>query len=73
MKRYIAILACVFLFSCAADKVFVKAVDGCAQAILPEYKTYIQKDTTLDAKSKQIRTQTADELRKLIDQEKARK
>ena len=70
MKRLILLTAAAAVFlSCAGDKVFVKAVDSCTKVILPEYKTYVAKDTSLDSTSIRIRTQTCTELQKLIDSE----
>lgn len=62
MRRgLLIVVSCVFLFSgCALNKEFVKAVDGYANTFIPEYKTYIQNDTSLSEDTKRIRTQSAD-------------
>ena len=68
-KLLFAVLAVCMLMTCAADKTFVRAVNSCTTVILPEYRGYLFKDTTLDTASIRIRTQTATELQRLIDSE----
>ena len=64
----LVIVSCL-LVSCAGDKVFVRAVNSGTTVILPEYKGYLFRDTTLDTASVRIRTQTCTELQRLIDSE----
>ena len=71
MNRLV-VLAGLFLCmtGCSLNKSFVKGVDGYTQVILPEYKSYIQKDSTLSTKDKEIRTQTAVRFQALVDEAK---
>ena len=55
---------------CSVNKQFVKAVDGYTQVILPEYKTYIERDSILSMDTKRIRTQSADKFQALLDEAK---
>ena len=68
IKLLVSLTVCM-LIACAGDKVFVRAVNSCTTVILPEYRSYLTKDTTLDTASVRIRTQTATELQRLIDSE----
>ena len=72
MKKAI-LIPLLFLFGCTANKIFVKAVDGYTTVILPEYKTYIQNDSTLNDDTKRIRIQTADKFQQLVDEQKEKK
>ena len=72
MKKFIvSIIACGLLVGCAANKDFIAAVDSYTKVILPEYKTYIAKDSTLSASTKTIRTNSANQVQAMIDKEKA--
>jgi hypothetical protein len=55
---------------CTVNESFIKAVDGYAASILPEYQDYVERDTRLDPDSKRIRRQTAQKFRELIDEAK---
>jgi hypothetical protein len=71
MRRLLLVVAVGCLMSgCSFNKQFVKSVDDYTKLILPEYKGYIQKDTSLDTNSKRIRTQTADQFQLLINDTK---
>jgi hypothetical protein len=59
--------AVAVLSGCAADGAFERAVDGYAEAILPEYRAYVAEDEGLSEASKRIRLQTADRFEALID------
>lgn len=69
MRTLLIVLGCI-LVSCAPSKQFVDAVDGYTKVILPEYKVYIQEDSTLSDETKRIRTQSADNFQALIDEAK---
>jgi len=68
----IVMLGFIFMacMGCSVNKQFVGAVDGYSQVILPEYKSYIQKDSTLSQDTKRIRTQSADKFQALVDHAK---
>jgi len=70
MRAILAVVACAMLAGCSLNVQFVKSVDEYTKAILPEYRTYVQKDTTLDEDTKRIRSQTADRFQMLIDDAK---
>jgi len=63
----VSISLSVFILGCSLNSEFVKAVEGYANVVLPEYRTYIEKDTNLDDNTKRIRIQTADKFQELID------
>ena len=66
MKKVAALV--LFLCSCSMNQRFVTAVGGYSRIILPEYKHYVQNDTTLEESSKEIRIRTAEYFEKLIDE-----
>lgn len=66
MKKLIVIL-CLFA-CCSLDKQFAKSVNDLTQTILPEYKEYIENDSTLNKDSKRIRKQSADKLEEILDE-----
>lgn len=69
MRRGIVLVAvCVTLFGagCSLNKQFVTAVDKYANTYVPEYKKYIESDSSLDAESKRIRLQSADKFLETI-------
>ena len=55
---------------CGVNKEFVKAVDGYAKVILPEYKNYVASDPALSEDTKRIRVQTADKFQELVNEAK---
>ena len=72
MKRMRSMLfAALVLLSaagcCAPDAAFVKAADGYADAILPEYEAYVKADATLSESTKKIRLDSAAGLRRLLE------
>lgn len=68
--RKLLILSCFLPMLGCLNRAFVKAVDGYTTVILPEYKEYVVKDTTLDEDTKRIRTQSADKFQELVDDAK---
>jgi len=67
MKK-ILVVCFAFLSSCAPlNQDFVKALDSYTKVILPEYKNYVQADTSLNDETKAIRMQTAERFQILID------
>ena len=71
MRKWLATLALAVTLGssgCTVNEVFVKAVDGYAASILPEYEDYLQRDSRLDPDSKRIRLQTSRKFRELIDE-----
>jgi len=58
---------------CGANRQFVKAVDGYTRIILPEYKEYVQRDTTIAEDTKRIRIQSAEQFQALVDDAKEMK
>ena len=74
MRHWLACLLLIGLVGglcgCSLNRDFVKATDDYAQVILPRYVEYVEKDETLDADSKRIRTQTAERFQMLIDEAK---
>jgi hypothetical protein len=75
--KYLAgALLCLVLIcgtSCGIDKTFVMAVDGYADAILPDYERLLKADTTIPEDSKALRLKTVDEFRQLIKEAKEAK
>jgi len=69
-KLLVSIAALGLIAGCSLQMQFVKSVDEYTRVILPEYRTYVQKDTTLDEDTKRIRAQTADRFQMLIDDAK---
>ena len=49
------------------NKTLIQGVESCTDVIIPEYRTYIENDTSLDTMTKRIRVQTADKLNSLIE------
>lgn len=71
MRRLLVSVAVLGLVAgCSLNRQFVRSVDEYTKVILPEYRTYVQKDTTLDEDTKRIRSQTADRFQLLIDDAK---
>jgi len=70
MRKCIVLGAlCLLCLGCSSlDRAFVRSVNGYANVILPEYREYIQKDSSLSDDTRRIRTQTADKFRQLIDE-----
>jgi len=70
MKGFLAFISifCIVSFSgCALNQSFVLSVSNYTDTILPEYRKYIEKDTSLTENSKRIRKQTADKFQELVD------
>lgn len=57
----------LIFFGCSLNKNFVKSVKVYTDVILPEYKVYINNDTTLREDSKKIRIRTAEKFEGLIN------
>lgn len=71
MRVLLVAVAMLMTVGCASvNKQFADGVDGYTQTILPEYKTYIAKDSSLDESTKKVRTQSADRLQALVDEAK---
>jgi outer membrane biogenesis lipoprotein LolB len=70
MRVVLAVVACALLAGCSLNMQFVNAVDGYTGVLLPEYKIYISKDSTLNDDTKRIRTQTADKFQELVNEAK---
>lgn len=70
MKKILILLVVVSVSGCSLNRQFVKAVNGFTTTILPEYKEYIKKDSSLDEDTKRIRTQSADKLQEIINSAK---
>jgi len=70
MKLFVSLLACVLLAGCCAHGPFIQAVDSYTKVMLPEYETYIQNDTTLSLETKQIRVQSAERFKIMVDKAK---
>lgn len=69
-KRLLVVSAAILLSGCSLNKQFVRSVDDYTKVILPEYRTYVQSDSTLDEDTKRIRSQTADRFQLLVDDAK---
>lgn len=68
MKHFLAaVMATLFISSCTLNQAFVKSISDYTDTILPEYKEYIEKDTTLTEDTKRIRKQTADKFQALVN------
>lgn len=68
-KMLVVTGAVIALVGCAGlNKQFVAGIDGYAQVILPEYRAYVDKDTSLSPSTKKIRVESADGMRALIDE-----
>jgi hypothetical protein len=67
-------IAIITMFSCCpfAQKQFVSACNEYAKVILPDFKDYISKDSSLSDTTKQIRINTADQFQRLIDSAQAK-
>jgi len=65
----IAVLAAAPLaaVSCTVDQVFVKAVDGYCEAILPEYEKYVHQDADLSDTDKEIRMDSIKGFKRLVE------
>lgn len=77
MKVFVASLvlaaACLFaaaMSGCTVQKSFVTAVDASWSVIGPEYIGYVEADTALDARSRDIRIRTATLLTETIEEAK---
>jgi hypothetical protein len=55
---------------CSINQDFVETCDSTWQVIGPEYAEYVQKDKTLDERTKKIRLRTAEIFTKLIEKAK---
>jgi len=69
-KLLVSVAVLGLVAGCSLNVQFVRSVDEYTKVILPEYRTYVQKDTTLDEDTKRIRSQTADRFQLLIDDAK---
>jgi hypothetical protein len=65
MKKML-VVAVLLVGSCSLNHQFVKSVDSCNSLILPEYKEYVAKDTSISDDTKRIRIRTADELNSMV-------
>jgi len=73
MRKWLAALvvaASLTAAGCSVNVAFVKAVEGYADAILPEYEAYVNADPRLDPDTRRIRLQTAQRFRLLVDEAK---
>lgn len=64
------LVACLALSSCWINQDFVRAMDGFASVVLPEYIKYVDADSGLSEDSKAIRRATATSMKAVIDEAK---
>lgn len=68
MKRFvITVCTAALLTGCTLNQAFVKSVSDYTDTILPEYREYVESDTTLSDDTRRIRKQTADKFQALVD------
>lgn len=73
MKRALSLVVLlVVLAGCKATPAFVRGVDAQWAVIGPEYRAYVQTDSSLSNGDKATRLRTAETLDELIQAERAR-
>ena len=71
MRRLVLLVVAIGLLSgCSLNKQFVRSVDDYTKVILPEYRAYVQSDSSLGEDTKRIRSQTADRFQMLVNDAK---
>jgi hypothetical protein len=75
MKKFLMVflLSVSFCGCMSSSAKFVKNMDASAQTILPQYKSYVLQDQTIQQKEALKRLETADRMRALIDVQKSKK
>jgi hypothetical protein len=74
MKIFVLLSVCFVFCSCSSLSTgFVVAVDDSLALILPQYKDYVTKDTTLDAETIMLIRKSVDELKKMVEEERKRR
>lgn len=67
MRNVVFGLLLTILSGCSLNRSFVRSVKVYTDVILPEYKVYINNDSTLREDSKKIRIRTAEKFEGLIN------